>query len=160
MHVLGELFNRSAGTKIQQVPYRGSGPAVTDLVGGHVNMFWTTLGPVAPHIASGKLRNLAVADAKRSSLAPDVPTLAEAGFKDAEVGAWQGLMGPKGMPADLVRTINGHFNEILKMPDVQGRMTTLALLPLGGDASVLKARVADDHARYAKVVKELNIQAD
>lgn len=160
MHILGELFNKSAGVKIAQVPYRGSGPAITDMVGGHVPMMYTTLGPVAPHIAGGKLRNLAVADAQRSPLAPDVPTLAELGFKDAEVGAWQGFMGPKGLPADIVKTLNGHFNEILKMPDVVARMTTLALVPVGGAPETLGKLNAADHARYAKVVKEFGIQAD
>jgi tripartite-type tricarboxylate transporter receptor subunit TctC len=160
MHILGEMFNKSAGVKITQVPYRGSGPAIVDLVGGHVQMMYTTLGPVAPHIATGKLRNLAVADAKRSPLAPDVPTLAELGFRDAEVGAWQGLMAPKGLSPDIVKTLNGHFNEILKMPDVITRMTTLALVPVGGEAAVLGALNAADHQRYAKVVKEFGIQAD
>lgn len=160
MHILGEMFNKSAGTKIQQVPYRGSGPAITDLVGGHIHMMYTTLGPVAPHIASGKLRNLAVADPQRSPLAPDVPTLAELGFRDAEMGAWQGFMGPKGLPADIVARLNGHFNEILKMPDVQARMTQLALVPVGGEPSVLRNRVAADFERYGKVIKEFGIQAE
>ena len=160
MHILGELFNKSADVKIAQVPYRGSGPAITDMVGGHVPMMYTTLGPVAPHIATGKLRNLAVADAKRSPLAPDVPTLAELGFRDAEVGAWQGFMGPKGLPTDVVKTLNGHFNEIIKMPDVVARMTTLALVPVGGAPEVLGKLNAADHQRYAKVVKEFGIQAD
>ena len=160
MHILGELFNKSAGTRIQQVPYRGSGPAITDLVGGHVPMMWTTLGPVAPHVATGKLKVLAVADAKRSPLAPDVPTLAELGFRDAEVSAWQGFMAPKGTPAEIVKTLNGHFNEILKMPDVVQRMTQLALVPVGGEAAQFGKLAADDHKRYAGVVKEFGIQAD
>jgi len=160
MHILGELFNKSAGVKITQVPYRGSGPAINDLVGGHIHMMYTTLGPVAPHITAGKLRNLAVADPKRSPLAPDVPTLAEAGVRDAEVGAWQGFLAPKGLPAPVVTALNGHLNEILKMPDVQARMTTLALVPLGGEPGVLRDRIATDYARYEKVIKEFGIQAE
>ena len=160
MHILGETFNKAAGVKIPQVPYRGSGPAVVDLVGNHVPMFWTTLGPVAPFIANGKLVNLAVADPKRSPLQPNVPTLAELGYADVNVGAWQGLMGPKGMPADVVRTLNANMNEIIKSPDVQARMTTLALVPVGGDGSVLGKVNAYDHNRYAKIIKEFGIQAD
>ncbi len=160
MHVLGEMFNKSAGVKIQQVPYRGLAPAVTDLVGGHVNMMYTTLGPVAPHISTGKLRAVAVADSKRSPLAPDVPTLAELGYKDSEMGAWQGVMGPRGMPADVVRTLNGHLNDILKMPDVQARMAQLALIASGGEPSLLARSLAADHERYGKVIKEFGIQAD
>jgi tripartite-type tricarboxylate transporter receptor subunit TctC len=160
MHILGELFNKSAGIKLQQVPYRGSGPAINDMLGGHVPMMYTTLGPVAPHIASGKMKNIGVADPKRSSLAPDVPTFAEGGVRDAEVGAWQGFMAPRGTPAAIVAVINGHVNEILKMPDVQQRMTTLALVPVGGPPDVLKNRLATDYERYSKIVKEFGIQAD
>lgn len=160
MHILGEMFNKSAGVKLQQVPYRGSGPAINDMLGGHVPMMYTTLGPVAPHIASGKMRNIGVADPKRSLLAPDVPTFAEGGVRDAEVGAWQGFMGPKGLNPAVVKTINAHVNEILKMPDVQQRMTTLALVPVGGDPDVLRKRLATDYERYAKVIKEFGIQAD
>ena len=160
MHILGEVFNKAAGTKIAQVPYRGSAPAVTDLIGGHVPFMYTTLGPVAQQIALGKLVNLGVADMQRSPLAPNVPTLAELGYKDVDVGAWQGIMGPKGMPADVVKTLNGHLNDIIKMPDVMARMTAIYTIPTGGDGSVLGKVNAADHARYAKVIKEFGIQAD
>ena len=160
MHILGEMFNKSAGTKIVQVPYRGSGPAIVDLVGGQVPLMYTTLGPVAQHIASGKLVNIGVADPQRSPLAPQVPTLAEAGIKDVEVGAWQGLLGPKGMPADVVAMLNGHFNEILKNPEVATRMTMLALVPAGGEPSAVTRMIADNFNRYGKVIKEAGIQAD
>lgn len=160
MHILGEMFNKSAGIKLTQVPYRGSGPAIIDLVGGQIPMMYTTLGPVAQHIASGKLVNIGVADAKRSPLAPNVPTLGEAGFKDAEVGAWQGFVGPKGMPADVVATLNGHFNEILKMPDVVTRMTQLALVPTGGEPGAVTKMISDNYTRYGKIIKEAGIQVD
>ena len=160
MHVLGAMFNKSAGINVAQIAYRGSGPAIVDLVAGHVPMMYTTLGPVAQYIANGKLINLAVADAKRSPLAPNVPTLAEAGFKDVDVGAWQGFMGPKGLPADVVKALNTHVNEILKMPDVLARMTTLALVPAGGEPAALARINLDHHTRYGKVIKEAGIQAD
>ena len=160
MHILGEVFNKAAGTKIAQVPYRGSAPAVTDLIGGHVPFMYTTLGPVAQQIALGKLVNLGVADMQRSPLAPSVPTLAELGYKDVDVGAWQGIMGPKGMSADVVKTLNGHLNDIIKMPDVLTRMTAIYTIPTGGDGSVLGKVNAFDHNRYAKVIKEFGIQAD
>lgn len=160
IHILGEVFNNAAGVKITQIPYRGTAPAITDLVGGHVPFMYTTLGPVAQYIASGKMANLAVADLKRSPLAPNVPTLAELGYKDVDVGAWQGIMGPKGMPADVVKTLNTHLNEIIKMPYVVPRMTTIATIPVGGDGAVLGKINAFDHNRYAKVIKEFGIQAD
>ncbi len=160
MHILGEAFNKAAGIKLTQVPYRGSGPAVVDLVGGHIPVFYTTLGPVAQHLASGKLINIGVADPARSPLQPNVPTFAEAGIKDAEVGAWQGFLGPKGMPADVVKTLNTHLNEILKMPDVAEKMKTLALVPAGGEPAAISKVIASDHSRYGKVIKEAGIQVE
>lgn len=160
MHILGELFNKSTGAKITQIPYRGSMPAIADMVGGAVPMMYTTLGPAAPHIKSGKLIALAVADPKRSPFLPDVPTLAEQGIAGAEVGAWQALMGPKGMSPDLVRLLNQHVNEILKMPDVVARMEGIALAPAGGEPGKLAKLVADDYVRYGKIVSEFGIKAD
>ncbi|MDM0024353.1 Bug family tripartite tricarboxylate transporter substrate binding protein [Variovorax saccharolyticus] len=160
MHILGELFDKSAGVKITQVPYRGSMPAVADMVGGQVPMMYSTLGPVAPHIKAGKLVPLAVADSKRSPFLPDVPTLAEQGYKGAEVGAWQALMGPRGMPVEQVQLLNRHVNEILKMPDVIARMEAIALAPAGGDPASLAKLVAGDYARYGKLVSEFGIKAE
>lgn len=160
MHILGEMFNKAAGVKLQQIPYRGSGPAVIDLVSGQVPAFYTTLGPVQQYIANGKLLNIGVADPKRSPLQPNVPTFVEGGVMDAEVGAWQGFMGPKGMPADVVRTLNGHLNEILKMPDVLERMKTLALIPAGGAPDAIAKMVVEHNTRYGKVIKEAGIMAD
>ena len=160
MHVLGEMFNRSAGTKLQQVPYRGTGPVVTDLVGGHLSFAISTLGPMAQHVASGKVLNLAIADGKRSVLSPDVPTLSEVGVKDADVMAWLGVMGPKGMPANVVTTLNAAMNEILKTPDVQQRLRTMGTISTGGDASVLARAHAGDNSKYGKVIQDLKILAE
>ncbi len=160
MHILGEMVNKSAGVKISPIAYRGSGPAIIDLLGGHLPMMYTTLGPVSQYLASGKLVNIGVADAQRSPLQPNVPTLAEAGIKDAEVGAWQGFVGPKGMSPEVVRVLNGHLNEIIKMPDVVTRMTALALIPAGGEPSAVTRAVADNYTRYGKIIKEAGIQAD
>jgi tripartite-type tricarboxylate transporter receptor subunit TctC len=115
---------------------------------------------VQQYITTGKLLNIGVADPKRSPLQPNVPTFVEGGVKDAEVGAWQGFMGPKGMPADVVRTLNGHLNEILKMPDVLERMKTLALIPAGGTPDAIAKMVVEHNTRYGKVIKEAGIMAD
>lgn len=160
MHILGELFNKSAGIKLDQVPYRGIGPAVNDMLGGHVPFMYTTLGPVAPHSEVGKLVVLGVADPQRSPLAPIVPTFAEAGFKGAEVGAWQGFMGPPGLPAGVVSTLNSHLNEIIRMADVRQRLATMYIIPAGGDPSEIAKANAADFAKYAGIIKEFNIQAD
>lgn len=160
MHILGEMFNKSAGVKIGHVPYRGIAPAMTDALGGHVPIVLTTYGPAAPYLAGGKMNLLAVADPQRSVLAPNVPTLAELGYKDIEVGAWQGIFAPKGLPPEVVKTLNSHFNEILKMPDVVSKMAVLGALPAGGDPARLAQINARDYTRFGKVIKDLGIQAD
>lgn len=160
MHILGEMFDKAAGVKISHVPYKGVAPAVNDLLGGHVPVTFMTLGPVAPHVASGKVVVLAVADAQRSPLAPTVPTLAELGYKDVEVAAWQGLFGPKGLPPEIVKTLNDSLNEILKMPDVAAKMATFGALPAGGEAARLTRANTDDYNRFGRIIKEFGIQAD
>lgn len=160
MHILGEMFNKASGAGLRHVPYKGIAPGITDVVGGHVPLTWVTYGPAAPYLADGKMRLLGVAQATRSPLAPDVPTLAELGYKDVEVVAWNGLFGPKGLPAEIVQQLNGHFNEILKMPDVLDRMKTLGTLPLGGPPATLAKTNATDLERFTRVVKDLNILAD
>ncbi|WP_280808037.1 Bug family tripartite tricarboxylate transporter substrate binding protein [Variovorax boronicumulans] len=160
MHILGEMFARASGANLAHVPYKGVAPAVNDVLGGHVPVTFITLGPVAPYFANGKLKPLAVASSQRSPLAPTVPTLAELGYKDVEVVAWNGLWGPRNLPPEIVKTLNGHFNEILKMPDIVARMAVLGTTPVGGDADVLGKTNAADYARFGKVIKELGIQAD
>ena len=160
MHILGEMVNKAAGTKVGHIPYKGVAPAINDVLGGHVPLTYITYGPIAPHLAGGKLQPLAVADQARSPLAPSVPTFAELGYKNVEVTAWHGLFGPKGMPPEVVKTINAHFNEILKMPDVVSKMAVFGELPLGGSPDVLAKTNAADFERFGKIIKELGIQAD
>lgn len=160
MHILGALFNRSAGLALTQVPYRGSAPAVADLVGGHVPLMFTSLGPVLQHLQSGRLRNLAVAEPRRSPMAPEVPTLAEAGVAGAEVGAWHAFFAPRGTPAPIVQRLHTLIHEVLQLPEVRARLLKLALLPVGGDPAALRRRVAADHARDAQAIRTLGLQAD
>lgn len=160
MHVLGEMFNRASGANFRHVPYRGVAPALTDVAGGHVPLTWMTYGPVEPYLADGKLRLLGVAQAERTPLAPQVPTLGELGFKGVEVTAWNGLYGPKGLPAEVVSRLNTQLNEIIRLPDVAAKMKTLGVLPVGGPPETLAKTTAADLERFTRVVKELNIQAD
>jgi tripartite-type tricarboxylate transporter receptor subunit TctC len=129
-------------------------------LGGHVSVGWITPGAVAGHIAAGKLIPLAVAERQRTKLMPNVPTFIELGFKDVDVSAWMGLLGPKAMPAEVVQALNKHFNEILKMPDVQAKMAALGIEPVGGAPSVLAQQIADDDQRFGKLVREFGIRAD
>lgn len=160
MHILGEMFNKTAGVKIQQVPYRGSAPAVVDLIGNHIQFMYTTLGPVRQHIERGTLTNIAVADTARSPFAPNVPTLEEQGIRGANLGAWQGIMAPKGTPQRVIDLLNGHFNEIMKMPDVQARMALATTVPTGGEARYLGRTHAAEYDRMARVIAENGIKAD
>ena len=160
MHVLGEMFNKSTGARFRHVPYRGVAPALTDLAGGHVPLTWMTYGPVEPYLAGGKLRLLAVAQAERSPLAPQVPTLAELGYPGVEVSAWNGLYGPKGLPPEIVKKLNTQLNEIIRLPDVAEKMKTLGVLPVGGPPETLAKTTLADLERFTRVVKELNITAD
>ena len=160
MHIVAEMFNKAANVKIIHVPYKGVAPAVNDVLGGHVELAWITPGAVAQHLATGKLTLVAVAERQRSPLLPNVPTLIESGYKDLEVSAWFGVLGPKGMSADIVRTLNMAFNEVLKMPDITARMATLGAYPVGGESAVLTRQIEADDTRFGRIVKELNIQAD
>ncbi len=160
MHILGEMFNKATGVKMQQVPYRGSAPAVTDLVGNHIQFMYTTLGPVRQHIERGTLTNLGVADSMRSPFAPNVPTLEEQGVRGANLGAWQGIMAPKGTPGRIIDLLNGHLNEIIKMPDVQARMNLATTVPTGGESRFLGRTHAAEYDRMGKVIADLGIKAD
>ncbi len=160
MHIAAEMLNRAAGVKMAHVPYRGVAPVVTDTLGGHVSIGWITPGAVGQHLQTGRMVALAVAETQRTKLMPTVPTLIELGYGELDVSAWMGLLGPKGLSADIVRMLNGHFNEILKMPDVQARMAALGIEPIGGEPSVLARQIAGDNSRFGKLVKEFGITAE
>jgi tripartite-type tricarboxylate transporter receptor subunit TctC len=160
MQIAGEMLNKAAGVKIAHVPYKGVAPVVNDALGGHVTIGWVTPGAVGGHVAAGKLLPLAVAERSRTKLMPNVPTLIELGYKDLDVSAWMGLLGPKGLPADVVAKLNSNMNEILKMPDVVAKMANLGIEPIGGDPSALARQIASDNDRFGKLVKEFNISAE
>ena len=160
MHILGELLSRSASITLTQIPYRGTAPGLADVLAGQVPMLFGTMQSIAQYLPSGNLVALAVADTARSPFAPAVPTLAEAGFKNAEISTWQGFLGPKGMPDDLVRTLNQDVNAVLAMPDVASRMKDMAMIPGKGDAPTFARILATDAKRYKKLVEDFRIQPD
>jgi tripartite-type tricarboxylate transporter receptor subunit TctC len=160
MHFTGEMLNKAAGIDLTHSPYKGVGPSVTDVLGGHIPLAWVPLGPVLPHIQAGKMVPLAVALPQRSPLLPNVPSLEEFGYKDIDPWSWQGVLGPKGMPADVVRTLNTHFNEILKMADVQAKLASFGTVAVGGAPERLAQSNSAAYNRYSKLVKDFGIQAD
>jgi tripartite-type tricarboxylate transporter receptor subunit TctC len=160
MHIVGEWLNRAAGVKITHVPYRGVAPSVNDVVAGHVDTAWVTLGVVNQYTSQNRLIPLTIGDAKRSPLAPNVPTLVEAGYKDVVIGAWNGFFAPKGTPAEVVRLLNGHLNEIIKSPEVVSKLSTFGAVPVGGAPEVLAKTNATEHQVMGKLIKDLAITAD
>ncbi len=159
MHVLGELFNKAAGTKISHVPYKGVAPAVQDVMGGHVPLTWMTYGPVEPYIKSGQMKVLVNADDERTPLAPDAPSMKEAGITGSNVVAWQALFGPKGMPEDVVSKLNKTMQEVLKEQDVIDKMRIYGAFPKFGTPAELTQLVAHEHEYFGKVIKEFGITA-
>ncbi|MEO7404723.1 MAG: tripartite tricarboxylate transporter substrate-binding protein [Burkholderiales bacterium] len=160
MHIVAEWLNKVAGIQVQHVPYRGIGPMIPDMLTGRVNMGYTTYGPVSQLISSGRLVAVALTDDEQTPLIPKLTTISEQGYKDIKLGAWHGIMAPKGTPASVIGLLNSHMNEVLKMPDVVERMGTYGARPAGGAPDALTKINADDYARLTKLIRDLNIQAD
>jgi tripartite-type tricarboxylate transporter receptor subunit TctC len=159
MHIAAELLNRAAGIQVQHIPFRGIGPMIPEMLTGRVNMGYTTYGPVAQHIAAGKLVAVALTDPDRTPLIPGVATVAEQGYPTVKEGAWHGVMAPRGTPPAVIALLNGHFNEILKMPDVVEKMAAFGARPVGGRPEALSRINAEDLVRLTKTINDLNITA-
>jgi tripartite-type tricarboxylate transporter receptor subunit TctC len=159
-HLSGELFKSLAGISLEHVPYKGSGPAIQDVMAGHVPMMFDTTVVAAPHIQSGKVRALAVTSAKRVKSLPNVPTMVEAGVPGYELVSWQGIFAPAGTPKDVVQRLNAEIVKVLKMPDVRERLESLGLDPVGNTPDEFAAFQKAEIAKWAKVVKDGNIKAD
>ena len=160
MHIIAEWLNKESGVKITHIPYKGVGPSVTDVVAGHVNTAWVTLGPVTQYFAQNRLFALAIGDAQRSSLNPSIPTLVESGYKDVVVGAWNGFLAPKGTPKEVIKLLNKLLNEIIKEPEVIQKLSTFGALPAGGEPEILGATITNEYQTMSKLIKELNISAN
>lgn len=160
MHVLAEWLNSEARVKVSHVPYRGVGPSVTDVVAGHVDTAWVTLGPVKQYLAQGRLTALAIGDAQRSPLMPEVPTVAEQGYREVVVGAWNGFFAPRGLPSDVIRLLNLHLNEILKQAEVVEKLALFGALPAGGSPDILARTNEVDYQVMSRLIKRLGISAE
>ncbi len=160
LHVLGEMVNKSAGTKFAHIPYKGVMPAVSDALGGHIPLAYLSLGTVLPYLAKGELIPLAVADPQRSGFVPQTPTFKELGYEGVELATWYGVFGPRGMAADVVSILNKHMDEIVNLPDVKARLATIGVLPVGGPPGTLAKTNTSDYERVSRIVKEIGIKAD
>jgi len=157
IHLAGEYFAGEAGVKLLHVPFKGSAPAVTALLGGEVNLAFDTLTVLAPQIKAGKVKGLAIAAKERSPLLPEVPTVAELGYPGFEVPSWFGLVSPAGLPKEIVKRLNGEITAILAQPAVRERLAGQALQASPGTPEQFAQRIRDDYAKYGKVVRQAGI---
>lgn len=159
-HLAGEFLKSMAGVDLLHVPYRGTGPALNDLLGGQVAMMFAQLSSALPHVQSGKLKAIGVADLKRSPVMPDLPTVAEQGLAGFEAVSWYALMTSAGTPAEVVAKLHAETVRALRQPDVVEKLTALGADPVGGTPAELARIIQSESARWAKLVKEANIKAE
>ena len=158
-HLSGELFKMMAGVNLVHVPYRGNGPALTDLLGGQVEVLFASLPSSIEYIKAGKLRDLGITSAKRSEALPDLPTIGEF-VPGYEMSAWFGVGVPKGTPAEVIDKINKEINAALADPKMKARFTDLGGIAIGGSPADFGKLIADETEKWAKVVRAANIKAD
>jgi tripartite-type tricarboxylate transporter receptor subunit TctC len=159
-HLAGELFQLSTGAKIVHVPYKGSGPAVVDLLAGHVIMNFDTMPPVLPHIRSGKLRALAVTTPQRANQLAQVPTMIEAGLQGFEMTNWYGVMGPAKLPRDIVTRLNTEINKIMGLPDAKAKLEEVGTQLNPMTPEQFATFLASENVKYAKLIKAANVSVD
>ncbi|MBB3178582.1 tripartite tricarboxylate transporter substrate binding protein [Variovorax sp. Sphag1AA] len=160
LHIVTEYMFGMAQVKATHVPYKGTGPAVTDLVAGNVDMLVAGTEALMPHVKSGRLRALAVTTAQRLPAYPDIPSVAESGLRDYDVVAWHGLIAPKGVPPATIAKINGALNTGLKAPELVAQLDPTGVSPAGGTPEQFGNLIKVEIPRYAKVAKDNNIKAD
>ena len=154
----GELFKVMANINIVHVPYKGNAPAITDTVGGHIEMMFSGVPAVVPHIQSGRLRAIAIGSLKRFTAIPEVPTFDESGVKGYEATTWFGLMAPVRTPKDIVARWNSEVGKILASPDLKGRFVNEGLEPMGGTQEAFERFIRTEIEKYAKVVKAVGLK--
>ncbi|MGH6770355.1 MAG: Bug family tripartite tricarboxylate transporter substrate binding protein [Xanthobacteraceae bacterium] len=152
-HVGGELFKFMTGTQIVHVPYRGGAAATNDLIAGHVQLMFESLNSIAPHAKSGRVRGLAVSGARRSPAFPELPTVAEAGVPGYDAPTWSGVVGPAGIPRDVVMKLNAAINRAITTPAFIERFGKIGDEPAGGPPEEFAETIAKESAKWADVIK-------
>ena len=160
MHLAGALFEKATGTELLHIPYKGGGPAIGDLIAGHVDISFATILESSGHIKSGRLRALAVTSDKRYPTLPDVPTLSESGLRGFNTGSWIGLVAPAGTPRKIVDKIARDVREVVTAPDVRDQFMAQGATPVGGTPAEFAALIDADRKRYAQIIRERNITAE
>jgi tripartite-type tricarboxylate transporter receptor subunit TctC len=159
-HLIGTQFENITGAPLLHIPYKGSGPLTTDLLGGQVTMSFDTITPVLQHIRAGKLRALAVTTARRSSALPEVPTLAEAGLKDFDIGTWFGVLAPVGTPKDIQARLSAEMVKIIHSPEFKKRMDEIGAEPVGNTQEQMARQIKDETEKFAQLVKQAKVVID
>ena len=159
-HMAGELFKSVTGAALTHVPYKGSGPAVADLVGGRVQIMFDAAPSLIAHIRSGKLRVLAAASPRRNRLLPDVPTFAELGHPKVAVSLWYGLLAPAGTPKPVIEKLNREIVKALESPDVRERLQAQGAEPMPGKPEAFASFMQEEMAKWAPVVKQAGVKLD
>jgi tripartite-type tricarboxylate transporter receptor subunit TctC len=159
-HLAGESFKIATGVQMQHVPYKGSAPALTDLMGGQVQLMFDSMPSAMPHVKSGKIRALAVTTAKRSPTVPDLPTVAESGVPGFDISTWYGVWAPAGTPKDIVNKIAAEMAKALKQPAVRERLAALGAEPAADTPEEFAAYCQSELAKWSKIVRESGAKAD
>ncbi|HYG56290.1 MAG TPA: tripartite tricarboxylate transporter substrate binding protein [Burkholderiales bacterium] len=159
-HLTGEIFQLATGTKFTHVPYKGGGPAAIDLMAGHVDLLFASVLEGSGNIKAGKLKGLAVTHAKRNPAIPDVPTLAEAGVRNAESGSWIALLAPAGTPAAVIEFVNKSIHDAVASPDVAEKLIAQGAVPQPSTPAELQKLIATDLARYGRIIREQGLKAE
>ena len=159
-HLTGEMFARQAGIKMTHVPYKGAGPAATDLLGGQVDFYFATPQTVVPFIKSGKLRALSVSSTKRLPVLPDVPTIAEGGLKGFDTTDWKLLVAPAGTPADVVKRLSTEVEKAMSKPETSAQLLAEGSIPLTGSPQQAAQFLKAEQQRWSAVVRESNVKLD
>ena len=159
-HLAGELLKLRTGTDMTHIPYRGGGPAVTDVMGGQVPLLWVSIPAAAQFVKAGKLKALAVSTTRRSAAFPDVPTMQEAGIPDFDVDSWYAVFVPAKTPQPVIDKLNRVINAVVKLPDIRDKLLAQGSEGVGGTPEQLGKVVTTELVRWQKLAKEANIKVD
>ena len=158
-HLAAELLKKRADIELLHVPYKGQAQAVLDVLAGRADMTFSSLGPVAEHIKAGKLRLLALSTSRRLAIMPNVPTVAEAGVPDFDLGVWIGLLYPAGTPQAAVQRLSAEMDRILRLPEIKAKFEENGYVVIGGGPERLVQRINADYARFGKLIQDAKITA-
>ena len=159
-HLTSEMFRAAAGIKINHIPFKGSGDAHAQLMGGQVPVMFDAIPAAMPHVKSGKLRGLGIATLTRSTFLPDLPTIAESGYPGFEAVGWIGIAAPAKTPAAVLDKLNAEMQRMLNEQDVKDRLNTLAFTPMGGTRTAFGNYIKSEIAKWGKAVKESGARVD